>query len=154
MACSLLKLDGSWQATPSITKFLNLSQNNSKIKPFKPKVRKFKWCLLEEHKLQLFIFQFQAINFASKLFLAPSPSRLTRITLNLVENKRKWGLKRINPTTICCELCWTGLNWLWRSFTQNIKNHATSFLPYLRCKKCIRRMIINTTFIFTTDGIE
>ena len=25
VACSLLKLDGSWQATPSIKKFLNMS---------------------------------------------------------------------------------------------------------------------------------
>jgi hypothetical protein len=48
----------------------------------------------EKYKLKIFIFLFQAINFASKLFLAPSPSRLTRITLNLVENKRKWGLKK------------------------------------------------------------
>ena len=46
MACSLLKLDGSWQATPSITKFLNISSFKQKFVCFS-RLLMTTWCFPE-----------------------------------------------------------------------------------------------------------
>ena len=72
-------------------------------------------------------FTLQAINLTSSLFPVNLTSHPFLITLNSVENKKYDSL------------------WELRSH-----RHATSFLPSLRCKKCIRKMIINSTFIFNT----